>query len=95
MAGSSRGGTRGRFWNSFVMVGRASTMLELIKQACRPSTRPLSQFDPHSEHKVLSAVSADLVVLPIRDVDWNDRGNTDRVIVPGFWRLRPVEKGRP
>jgi len=62
---------------------------------CRPSTRPLSQFDPHWERNALSAVSADLVVLPIRDVYWNDQGNTDRVIVPGFWRLRPVEKGRP
>jgi hypothetical protein len=57
--------------------------------------RGLCLSDPHWEHDVLSAVSADLVVLPVRDVYWNDRGNTDRVIVPGFWRLRPVEKGRP
>ena len=42
---------------------------------CRPSTRPLSQSDPHWEHNVLSAVSADLVVLPVRDVYWNDRGS--------------------
>jgi hypothetical protein len=43
----------------------------------------------------LSAVSADLVVFPVWGVYWNDLGNTGRVIVPGFWRLRPVEKGRP
>ncbi len=33
---------------------------------------------------VLSAVPADLAVLPVRDVYWNDLGNPDRVIAS--WR---------
>jgi len=62
-------------WNSFVMVGRASTILDLIKQAV-PSV--------HDSRRVLSAVSADLAVLPVRDVYWNDLGDPDRVIAT--WR---------
>ena len=34
--------------------------------------------------RVLSAVSADLAVLPVRDVYWNDLGDPDRVVAT--WR---------
>jgi mannose-1-phosphate guanylyltransferase len=97
--------TQGWFWNSFVMVGRASTILELIKQAVpsvyeafvavRRTLGTLGETEAIERlygglpsvdfsRKVLSAVSADLAVLPVRDVYWNDLGNPDRVIAT--WR---------
>jgi len=41
---------------------------------------------------VLSAVPADLAVLPVRDVYWNDLGNPDRVIAS--WR-HSVQRRHP
>jgi mannose-1-phosphate guanylyltransferase len=87
------------------MVGRASTILELIKQAVpsvyeafvavRRTLGTLGETEAIERlygglpsvdfsRKVLSAVSADLAVLPVRDVYWNDLGNPDRVIAT--WR---------
>jgi mannose-1-phosphate guanylyltransferase len=97
--------TQGWFWNSFVMVGRASTMLELIKQtvpsvyeafaAVRPTLGTLGEAEAIERlycgfpsvdfsRTVLSVVPANLAVLPVRDVYWNDLGNPDRVIAT--WR---------
>ena len=96
---------QGWFWNSFVMVGRASTMLELIKRAVpsvyeafaavRPTLGTLGETEAIERlycelpsvdfsRAVLSAVPADLAVLPVRDVYWNDLGSPDRVIAS--WR---------
>ena len=92
-------------WNSFVMVGRASTILDLIKQAVpsvheafttvRPTLGTVRETEAIERlycglpsvdfsRRVLSAVSADLAVLPVRDVYWNDLGDPDRVIAT--WR---------
>jgi mannose-1-phosphate guanylyltransferase len=97
--------TQGWLWNSFVMVGRASTILELIKQAVpsvyeafaavRPTLGTLGETEAIERlycglpsvdfsRTVLSAVPADLAVLPVRDVYWNDLGNPDRVMAT--WR---------
>jgi mannose-1-phosphate guanylyltransferase / mannose-6-phosphate isomerase len=96
---------QGWFWNSFVMVGRASAMLELIKRAApsvyeafavvRPTLGTLGEIEAIERlycglpsvdfsRTVLSAVHADLAVLPVRDVYWNDLGSPDRVIAS--WR---------
>ena len=96
---------QGWFWNSFVMVGRASTILELIKQAVpsvyeafaalRPMLGTLGEIEAIERlycglpsvdfsRTVLSAVHANLAVLPVRDVYWNDLGSPDRVIAS--WR---------
>ena len=96
---------QGWLWNSFVMVGRASTILDLIKQAVpsvheafatvRPTLGTVGEAEAIERlycglpsvdfsRRVLSAVSADLAVLPVRDVYWNDLGDPDRVIAT--WR---------
>ena len=84
---------RGCLWNSFVMVGRASAFLGMLR---RTLPALLSSFErlrgshlrevyaalpaANFSDEVLTARSSDLTVLPARGLGWSDLGEPQRVL---------------
>jgi mannose-1-phosphate guanylyltransferase len=94
----------GCLWNSFVMVGRVSAFLAMIR---RPLPELLTSFigmqssalreiyakipAANFSNEVLSARPSDLTVLPGRGLGWSDLGEPERVLnaIPKLdWNLR-------
>lgn len=86
--------TRGCLWNTFVMIGRASAYLELLRASV---PRILRAFETESSRKnadgpyaaispgdfsrqVLSALTERLAVLRLGDVGWSDLGTPERAM---------------
>ena len=62
---------RGCLWNTFVMIGRARTFLEMLREAL-----PTGDFSK----QVLSALPDRLAVLRLDNVGWSDLGTPERVM---------------
>ncbi len=90
---------RGCLWNTFVMIGRASAFLGLLKAAV-PGMLQAFDAEPglgHRDgayaaltpgdfsHQVLSVSTERLAVLRLGDVGWSDLGTPARVISAGGW----------
>lgn len=84
---------RGFLWNTFVMIGRASAFLNILKAAVPqifhtlaygghlpPGDQAASAMAPGDfSQQVLSVSTAHLSVLPMGDVGWSDLGTPGRV----------------
>ncbi|MBZ5633761.1 MAG: hypothetical protein LAO55_11620 [Acidobacteriia bacterium] len=83
----------GCLWNSFVMVGRASAFLAMIRRTLPELLRSLESMDGRGLHElyaripatnfsdeVLSKRPSDLTVLPARGLGWSDLGEPQRVL---------------
>jgi len=92
---------RGCLWNSFVMVGRASAFIDLVREAVPDvlaqfaplemaigaedemavAERVYARLTPMSfSDRVLAAVPARLLALPVKGVGWSDWGSPPRVL---------------
>ena len=95
MAGSSRGDP----WSVLEQLrngGSRFHLLELIKQGRAVPLRGLCLSSTHTGNTMFSRPCLPtLSYCPYGMSTGTIGGHTDRVIVPGFWRLPPVEKGRP
>ena len=70
---------RGCLWNTFVMVGRVRTFLDLLRKAIPAGTPVLGDFSK----QVLSALPDRLAVLRLDNVGWSDLGTPERVMAAG------------
>jgi len=83
----------GCLWNSFVMVGRASAFLAMIRRTLPELLRSLESMEGRGLHElyaripatnfsdeVLSRRPSDLTVLPARGLGWSDLGEPQRVL---------------
>jgi mannose-1-phosphate guanylyltransferase len=83
----------GCLWNSFVMAGRVSAFLNMIRwrhpdlagsfeSALTPGINELFSKIPASDfsHDVLSVRPSDLAVLPAHGLGWSDLGEPERVL---------------
>jgi mannose-1-phosphate guanylyltransferase len=81
---------RGCLWNTFVMIGRASAFLEMLKTAVPGMVRALAGPNPDEafamltpgdfSKQVLSASTERLAVLRLGNVGWSDLGTPERVV---------------
>jgi mannose-1-phosphate guanylyltransferase len=94
----------GCLWNSFVMVGRVSAFLAMIRRTLpellgsfsETQSSPLREIyakipAANFSNEVLSARPSDLTVLPARGLGWSDLGEPQRVLsaIPKLsWNLR-------
>ena len=84
---------RGCLWNSFVMVGRVSAFLAMIRRSLPELLRSFESMEGRGLHElyaripatnfsdeVLSKRPSDLTVLPARGLGWSDLGEPQRVL---------------
>jgi len=84
---------RGCLWNSFVMVGRGSAFLAMIRRSLPGLLRSFESMEGRGLHElyaripatnfsneVLSKRPSDLTVLPARGLGWSDLGEPQRVL---------------
>jgi mannose-1-phosphate guanylyltransferase len=67
---------RGCLWNTFVMIGRVRTFLDLLRNAIPAETPVFGDFSK----QVLSALPDRLAVLRLANVGWSDLGTPERVM---------------
>jgi mannose-1-phosphate guanylyltransferase len=67
---------RGCLWNTFVMIGRVRTFLDLLRKAIPAGTPVFGDFSK----QVLSALPDRLAVLRLDNVGWSDLGTPERVM---------------
>jgi mannose-1-phosphate guanylyltransferase len=83
----------GCLWNSFVMVGRVSAFLAMIRRSLPELLRSFESMEGRGLHEVYARIPAtnfsdevlskrpsDLTVLPARGLGWSDLGEPQRVL---------------